>query len=272
MIITEPGVDYEYPFATTETDAETLAILEQRIQTGEPSRVVLRNLAHRENRLAGEIAEYLTFGFECGIPLAPTVTWLRLEYSRKAEQRRHTAKAMRTPAITAQIVNWLPWGALLLAQLIGIPAVTALVFSVPGWVVLVVSAVLGIFGSRTSAALIKEALSSPPDLSFQYQLLALASERGVGLRKALASLQSCVTRLDPDIVPWCMDALKHSLPVVSLLRLQAERKCDEYQHQLDLKIEVLPIRLLAPIAIFVIPQFLLLLVAPQLLAVIGLIN
>lgn len=272
MMVLESAVDYEYPGKSIVSDSELLALLEARLRAGESERLVLRNLDYRTQVLCESISEYLSFAFECGLPLAPVVTWLRLEFGRQAGQKRKAEKAMRAPALTAQLVNWAPWATLLMAQAFGIPAVSVLVSGVAGWAVIAGSAILGLVGSRASLAIARRAATMPHDWSLQYQLLSLASEMGLGLRLAHSQLRSRVKEVDPNLDSWCLNALSQSLPVVSLLNQKAQQLRDEYQHQLDLKVEALPLRLMYPMAAFVIPQFLLLLVAPQILAAIGLIN
>jgi tight adherence protein B len=265
----EPAADnylYETSDPLPEANLASLLQLELRLQAGEASRSVLNGYEWK-----GDIvAQQLRFGIACGIPLAPLITWLRAEFHQAQRQERRAELALRNPVLTSRIVHWLPWVSLAGAQAMGLPAISVLVLQPAGWAVIAGALLLNVFSVRLTRRIISDASAVPDSFAWQYRLLAMAVRSGVGIRPALAELHHVCVGVDTQLPEWVNRALASGLPLSGLLELQASTIENRVEQQVNLLAEELPVKLLLPMALFLLPQFMLLLVVPQVLAAFGL--
>jgi hypothetical protein len=268
-LVGEPAADnyfYETSVPIPETNLASLLQLELRLQAGEGSRSVLNGLEWKDDVLA----QQLRFGIACGIPLSPLITWLRAEFQHEQQQKRRAELALRNPVLTSRIVHWLPWASLAGAQAMGLPAISVLVLRPAGWAVIAGAIVLNAFSVRMTRRIIRAAALVPESFAWQYRLLAMAVRSGVGIRAAFTELQEVCFRFDEQLPGWINSALATGLPLAGLFELQATTIETRIEQQGNLLAEELPVKLLLPMALFLLPQFMLLLVVPQVLAVLGL--
>jgi tight adherence protein B len=258
--------NYIYEASEPADSLENLLRLEQRIQSGENSRSVLNGLQWAD----GVLTQQLRFGISCGIPLSPLITWLRTEYQQSQMQERRAEIALRNPVLTSRFVHWLPWASLAGAQAMGLPAISVLVLQPVGWAVIAGALVLNLFSVRMTRRITRAATHVPANFAWQYRLLAMAVRHGVGIRFALAELDLAADFLEPKLEGWVNESLASGLPLAGLLELQATALTNRIEQQRNLLAEELPVKLLLPMALFLLPQFMLLLVVPQVLAAFGL--
>jgi len=248
-----------------EANLASLLQLELRLQAGAGSRSVLTGLEWED----GVLAQQFRFGIACGIPLSPLITWLRAEFQHAQKQKRRAELALRNPLLTSRIVHWLPWASLAGAQAMGLPAISVLVLQPAGWAVIAGALVLNAFSVRLTRRILRAAALVPESLAWQYRLLAMAVRSGVGVRAALAELREVCVSLDAQLPGWVNSALATGLPLAGLFELQAATIETWIEQQGNLLAEELPVKLLLPMALFLLPQFMLLLVVPQVLAAFG---
>jgi hypothetical protein len=209
------------------------------------------------------------FAQSMGIGLAPMLRHLleQLEFQKRAAAQ--IAVAVRGPAFTAKIIHWLPWISLVLAQILRINALGYLISTIWGWLILGLAAGLGLAAATTTRKMLNRAAEPVSDAGLQYRLMAVALKAGVGLPRALTVMAAIGIGGVEELVGFCRVALQGSLNLADQLTAQAL----ELQNQaLDVKLselQVLPIKMLTPIAALLIPQFLLLLVVPQVLATVA---
>ena len=247
---------------------EHLLQVELRLKTGESATSVLNGFQWED----GVLSQQLRFGIACGIPLSPLVAWVRAEFQFALAQERKAEVAFRNPQITSRIVHWLPWASLAAAQAMGLPAITALLFQPLGWIVLAAALILSVCYSRVTRRIIREARKPYPNFGWQYRLLALAVRSGVGIRSALSELAIACDALDPTLEGWVNHSLSSGLPLADLLELQAQVHANRTEQVRNLRAEELSVKLLLPLALFLLPQFMLLLVVPQVMAAFGIFS
>jgi tight adherence protein B len=242
--------------------------VELRLKTGESATSVFNGFEWED----GVLSQQLRFGIACGIPLSPLVGWLRAEFQFALAQDRKAQVAFRNPQLTSRIVHWLPWVSLAAAQAMGLPAITALIFQPLGWFALAVALVLSACSSRMTRRIIREARKPFPNFGWQYRLLALAVRSGVGIRAAMSHLALVSDTLDPSLEGWVNHSLSSGLPLADLLELEAHVHTNQAEQVRNLRSEELSVKLLLPMALFLLPQFMLLLVVPQVLAAFGIFS
>jgi len=269
QLVGEPASDnyfYDTNHPFPEASLASLLQLELRLQAGAGSRSVLTGLEWED----GVLAQQFRFGIACGIPLSPLITWLRAEFQHAQKQKRRAELALRNPLLTSRIVHWLPWASLAGAQAMGLPAISVLVLQPAGWAVIAGALVLNAFSVRLTRRILRAAALVPESLAWQYRLLAMAVRSGVGVRAALAELREVCVSLDAQLPGWVNSALATGLPLAVLFELQAATIETRIEQQGNLLAEELPVKLLLPMGVFLLPQFMLLLVVPQVLAAFGL--
>ncbi|MEY4743484.1 MAG: hypothetical protein RIR34_823 [Actinomycetota bacterium] len=256
---------YDTEHQSPQETLESLLQFELRLQTGESALSVLNGLRWKEDVLT----QQLRFGIACGIPLAPLITWLRTEFQHALQQKRRAEIALRNPLLTSRIVHWLPWVSLAGAQAMGLPAVTVLVLQPAGWAVIGGAIVLNAFSVRMTRRIIRAAARVPESFAWQYRLLAMAVRSGVGVCAALSEMQAVCVSLDERLSGYVSSAMATGLPLARLLELQAQTLTNQVEQKSNVLAEELPVKLLVPMALFLLPQFMLLLVVPQVIAAFG---
>jgi hypothetical protein len=135
-----------------------------------------------------------------------------------------------------------------------------LLFNQLGWVVLVICVLLQIganfFAKRTLASYSKPVYQDP---GAALHAVALALESGIGFRRACKAVevhsgQSVAAVFEPQMAS--------GLGLSHLLMAQAELSRQAQTQQLNLRLEQLGVKLLVPLAAFLLPQFMLLTVVP----------
>jgi tight adherence protein B len=204
-----------------------------------------------------------------GAPLAPSLRGIA-EALRDAEGARDdVAIALAEPASTARLIAWLPLLALALVAAFGFDVVATLA-SPFGLVCLLAGAGLIFAAHRWTAALVRRAQPPSRIAGWECDLVAVALTGGVSIDRALAVVTEagCPTAVDAtsDVL-----ALSRSCgaPAVELLRAEAADRRRTARTEGRLRAARLASRLLVPLGVCTLPAFLLLGVAPMLLAVVG---
>lgn len=241
----------------------------------------LRRVARASSVAASEadawrtVAAALLLTAQFGAPLGPALRELSLSLRSVAGLLRARTAAMAGPKLTARVITVLPFAGLLLAAALGTDVLGAL------------SSPLGLTGVLAGAALIAVAAawsrwllwrSVPTDWmpGAVLDLMALAVAGGASVPAARAAVLATATDLG---LPTARDlpaldrivalAAAAGVPLTGLLRAEAEQRRREERSVAELAGETLAITLLLPLGVCVLPAFLLLAVAPILIAVVS---
>jgi len=218
---------------------------------------------------AKEIAQQAHFAQEIGMGLRPLLQHLQEQLEFQKRMATEIGIALQGPAFTAKLIHWLPWVSLIGAQLIGINALGYLITTGWGWLILLISAGLGLAAGHSTRRLLNRAAKSVPDAGFEYRLIAAALRAGVGLPRALNVMAAIGIGGVEEVLAFSRLALRGSLNLADQLTAHATELQLQLFETKRAELQILPIKMLTPIASLLIPQFILLLVVPQVLATVS---
>jgi tight adherence protein B len=169
-------------------------------------------------------------------------------------------RALQVPRLTNKLVAFTPWLGLLVAQSLGLAPLRFLLFSPPGWAVLVICALLQVgasyFAKRTLSSYVKPVFEDP---GAALEAAALAVESGIGFRRACRTIE---VESGQNVLGAFDHRLASGLGLSHILKAQADLNRQDQTQQLNLRLEQLGVKLLLPMAAFLLPQFMLLTVVP----------
>jgi tight adherence protein B len=202
--------------------------------------------------------ELIEFSLATGAGLTETAELLSSIEDIEEQTRSEIAQAQQIPQSTKQLMLWLPWVGLAIAELAGLGAVESILS--PAGLVLAAAAIgLSYLGSRTSDRMIKRAtaLMGKPDQ--RAMRLAIVLESGVSLKEALQI--SGLTR-DDELIRF---AIETGVSLRALIQVQLRTDLLKWRTQCLNLARALSVRLMLPLGLTTLPAFLLLTVAPILL-------
>jgi tight adherence protein B len=211
---------------------------------------------------------------DAGAPLAPTLRELAGTLRALAQTAREIEVALAGPTATARVVLGLPLVGLALAGLLGVDALGTLVTTPPGWVCLALGAALIVLGLRWIRRMVRAASQLDPTPGLGLDLLAIALRGGAGAARATGLVADAIrdAGLPPtgddgtELLAFSRDA---GVPAAGLLRAEAEERRRAERAAGAARAARLETRLLAPLGLCVLPSFVLLGVAPVLLALLS---
>lgn len=219
----------------------------------------------RQYRLVRELC------LACGA--APTLAMGQLQslaIDRSASQAR-LSLAAATPRATAKLVQWLPVAALLLGQLAGLGSIEILFSSGLAVVACVIGFAFLLLANISSTRMIERANKAAEDFSIALDAFAMCLSAGLSLASSHENLARAFERvyeqqLPADVLHELEQVLSLSsssgAPIERMLRARAtELRFNNQQNQLH-KLERLSVRLLFPLAAFVLPAFVFISVIP----------
>jgi len=211
---------------------------------------------------------------EAGAPLAPTLRELAATLRGLAQTARDVEVALAGPVATARVVLLLPLVGIGLAALLGVNALGALLTTPPGWVCLVAGGALIGLGIRWIGRMVRAASRLDPTPGLSLDLLAIALRGGVSADRATALVAAAVG--DAGLAPPREEGAQvlafsraAGVPAGALLRAEAEELRRRERAAAAMRAARLETRLLAPLGLCVLPSFVLLGVAPVLLALLS---
>jgi tight adherence protein B len=211
---------------------------------------------------------------DAGAPLAPTLRELAATLRSLAQTARDIEVALAGPTATARVVLGLPLVGLALAGLLGVDALGTLFTTLPGWVCLTLGAALIVLGLRWIGRMVRTASRLDPTPGLGLDLLAIALRGGAGADRATALVTEAMREAGltvpdddgADLLAFSRDA---GVPAAGLLRAEAEERRRSERAAAAARAARLETRLLAPLGLCVLPSFVLLGVAPVLLALLS---
>ena len=202
--------------------------------------------------------ELIEFALATGAGLTETAELLSSIGDIEEQTKAEIAQSQQIPQSTKQLMLWLPWVGLGIAELAGLGAVES-ILSPAGLVLAAAAICLSYLGSRASDRMIKrtKALMGEPDQ--RAMRLAIVLESGVSLTDAL---RSCGFSRDDELIRF---AIETGVSLRALVQVQIRTELLKWRTQCLNLSRALSVRLMLPLGLTTLPAFLLLTVAPILL-------
>jgi tight adherence protein B len=212
---------------------------------------------------------------EAGAPLAPSLRQFASSLRALADAQREIGVAMSGPVATARLVMVLPAVGVLFGLVLGFNTLEILFTTLPGLVCLVVGCGLMVTALVWNRRLVRAARPSDLAPGLQFELTAIAVSGGNSLERAGDSVSRALAAAGVDTshaaaaVEGVLELSRRAgAPAGDLLRSEAEEARRDARAQAAVAASVLGVKLMLPLGLCILPAFMLLGVAPLLLAVI----
>jgi len=209
-----------------------------------------------------------------GAPLAPSLAQFAAGLRSLADAQRDTEVALAGPVATSRLVMALPAVGVVFGMLLGFNTLGTLLTTAPGIACLVLGSALLLVGARWNRRLVRRA--QPTDLlpGLQLELLAIAVSGGGSLDRALASVSSALLECGLPPLDGAADATlalsaRAGVPARALLLAEADDARRQARASAQAAAAVLAVRLMLPLGLCVLPAFMLLTVAPMVIAIVS---
>jgi tight adherence protein B len=209
---------------------------------------------------------------ESGAPLAPTLDRTADVVRALAQSSRDIEAACAGPRATTRIVTALPGVGLVLGALLGFDLLAALA-SPAGLVCVTLGGILTLVAVRWNRRLLRWAreVDATPGLGFDLHAVALAGGTSIGRATTLVgeATRSAGLVLEDEVGDVLRFAATAGVPVVALLRAEADERRRTVRAAAAERAARLESRLLLPLGICVLPAFVLIGVVPIALAILS---
>ncbi len=202
--------------------------------------------------------ELIKFAISCGAGLVETAQILAELEQIDEQTKAEVTQAQQIPQSTRQLMLWLPWLGLGLAEIAGLGALKA-VLSPMGLLFLLGAAALSYLGSWLTKRMTASALGAMARPKQPLLRLAVAIEAGVALSDAL-SLAGLTN--DEKVIDF---AKATGVSLRELIRVQLRTDLLNWRTNCLSAAKILSVKLMVPLGLTTLPAFLLLTVAPVLL-------
>jgi len=212
---------------------------------------------------------------EAGAPLAPALRTFAASLRSLAQAGREIDTALAGPVATARMVMGLPIVGVLFGVVLGFDTLATLFTTLPGLVCLAAGSALMVIALRWNRRLVARARPRELTPGIRCELLAIALGGGVSIERAQASVEAALSTaglvIDESGTVDAVLELSRSagVPATELLRAEAEESRREASARALEAASVLAVRLMLPLGLCILPAFMLVGVAPLLLAVIS---
>jgi tight adherence protein B len=211
---------------------------------------------------------------EAGAALAPTLREFAGSLRDLAQAQREIGVALAAPTATARLVLALPLVGILFGMLLGFDTLGVLVTTPPGWICLAVGAGLLLGASRWNRRLVRRARPRELTPGLGFDLMAIAVSGGASLDRAVRSVTKTVERFglrtaveDAEIADVLELSRRAGVPAADLLKSEANECRRNALATAQSSAQALGVRLMIPLGVCVLPAFMVLSVAPLLIAV-----
>lgn len=239
-----------------------------RARTGADADAAAHGDAWRAVAAAWEVAE------RAGAPISSTLAALAESLRDLDQLERETAAALAAPAATARLVMVLPPIGVVFGAALGFDTVSVLFATAPGWACLAAGGAL-LFGARAwNRRLLRSARRSEVTPGLRLDLLAVAMSGGAAIDRGVEAVAGAMERcgLEVDDATAAEETLELSrragVPAAHLLRTEAQEQRRRARGEGAKRAATLGVTLMLPLALCVLPAFMLLGVAPLMMAVI----
>jgi tight adherence protein B len=232
---------------------------------------------------------------EAGAPLAPSLRGFATSLRSLADAQREIAVALAAPIATARLVMVLPAVGVLFGFVLGFNTLEILFSTIPGACCLLLGCALLAVAFAWNRRLVLAARSRDLAPGLRFELTAIAVSGGTSLERASSSVRRALaaTGIEPDADGMAVADAAHveavgaagdaalaavdavldlsrraGVPAGDLLRSEAEEARRAARAKAAADAAVLGVKLMLPLGICILPAFMLLGVAPLLIAVI----
>ncbi len=209
---------------------------------------------------------------DAGAPLAPTLHRFAGSLRGLADNQRDARTALAGPQATTRVVMVLPFVGVVFGFALGFDTVGTL-FTTPAGIACLVAGTVMVLGARLwSSRLLRSArpATSVPGLGFD--LVAIAVSGGSSIPKALAVVDAATAEHGlptGDVDDILSLSARAGVPAALLLRSAAEQARREARSAGQRAAEKLSVTLMLPLGLCILPAFMLLGVAPMMIAVVS---
>ncbi|KQX05696.1 MULTISPECIES: type II secretion system F family protein [unclassified Leifsonia] len=226
------------------------------------------------------LAAVWSLAIETGAPLAGALREMAEAFRATGRLQREARVALAGPRATSRLVALLPVVAVAFGAVLGMDTLGVLFTTVPGLACLTAGGILMLAGSRWSARLVRRAGVGDPCPGLMIDLIAIALAGGASLDSARSSAGAVVTRFGVvDAATAAQQAGQADsvialaraagVPAAELLRAEAGDLRLAAQTDGQERAARLGVSLMIPLALCVLPAFMLLGVAPMILSVVS---
>lgn len=211
---------------------------------------------------------------EAGSPLAPALREFSSSLRSLAQARRDAATALAGPVATARLVIVLPAVGVLFGMALGFDTLGTLFATPPGLVCLALGCAL-LWAARVwNRRLVRKASRGDPTPGLTLDLLAIAVAGGASLDRARLAVTAAMERSGVEADLGDANAVlglseRAGVPAGALLRSEAKRIRRDAHGVAERKAATLAVTLMMPLGLCVLPAFMLLGVAPLMIAVLS---
>lgn len=262
--------------AETDAGPELRAIVDS-IATGESIANSIVDATSGVNQ-AGEawrgVAAAWYVATEAGAPLAPTLHDLASSLRDLAQTGRDVQVALAAPVATARMVMALPVVGVLFGLALGFDTIGILLTTPAGWVCLVIGSGLMLAAQAWNRRLVRSAEPARLTPGLTLDLYAIAVSGGASISRASATVDQARIRFalaadaDDDVVDEVLDlSLRAGVPAALLLRSGADEARRTARSDGARKAATLAVKLMLPLGLCILPAFMVLGVAPLVIAV-----
>jgi len=211
---------------------------------------------------------------DAGAPLASGLLNFAGALRALAQARRDTSVALSGPVATAKLVLVLPIIGILFGMALGFDTLGTLVTTVPGMVCLVGGGLLLLAGRAWNRKLVVAATPTNLTPGLVLDLFAIAVSGGASLDRARNAVTSSVARCGIEGTVADADAVlslasRAGVPAGVLLQSEADRVRRDATSDADRRAAKLAVTLMIPLGLCVLPAFMLVGVAPLMIAVLS---
>ncbi|NYF11639.1 tight adherence protein B [Leifsonia sp. AK011] len=211
---------------------------------------------------------------DAGAPLAGALRDYARSLRSLADAARDAQVALAGPRATARVVLVLPFVGLVFGSLLGFGTIEVLFGSPIGWTLLVVGVGLIVVARAWNRRLVASALTRDVTPGLACELTAVAVSGGGSLERAKAATAEALRRFELPEDSGGIDGVlalstRAGVPAAELLRAEAEEQRRDARAEAQAAAAALGVRLMLPLGLCVLPAFLVLGVAPLLVAVLS---
>lgn len=212
---------------------------------------------------------------DAGASLAPSLRQLASSLRDLSQTRRDLGVALVGPLATARMVMILPVVGVLFGLALGFDTLGTLFTTLPGWVCLVLGVGLMAIARRWNRKLVAGARPTLLTPGLSLDLMAIAVSGGASLARASAAVDEARMRcgLADDGGAVAVEAAlslsrRAGVPAAALLRSEAEEARRDARSAGQAAAAKLAVTLMLPLGLCILPAFMLLGVAPLLIAIV----
>lgn len=215
-----------------------------------------------------------------GAPLGPALRSTASALRDAARLRRDVDSALAGPRATARLVMLMPLIGLLLSAALGVDALRVLTATGPGLVCLIGGGALLLAGAAWNRRLVARGLARSAVPSLSIDLVAVAVRGGGAIEDALRLVEGILGELGLSaqdagggaggrVAEVVVLSRRAGVPAAELLTAEAQAARERARSEGERTAARLAISLLAPLGVCVLPAFLVLTVAPMMLAILS---